>query len=69
MLKKVQDALSTMKRDGVLDEISTKWFSNYISTAEQKAADDAAKAAETASAAQSTAEEQSTETVSAADGG
>ncbi len=69
LLKKVQDALSTMKRDGVLDEISTKWFSNYISTAEQKAADDAAKAAETASAAQSTAEEQSTETVSAADGG
>ena len=55
LLKKVQEAFSTMKRDGVLDELSRKWFSNYLSTEEQKAADEAAKQAASAAAVESEA--------------
>lgn len=46
LMKKIQDALSTMKRDGVLDTLSLKWFSNYLSAADQKAADQAADASD-----------------------
>ncbi|MDD6175816.1 MAG: transporter substrate-binding domain-containing protein [Firmicutes bacterium] len=55
LLKKVQEAFSTMMRDGVLDELAEKWFSNYLSSEEQKAADEIAE--QTASAADAESEE------------
>lgn len=39
LLKKVAEAFSTMKRDGLLDELSEKWFSNFLSAAEKEAAE------------------------------